>query len=360
MQRFFCQTELRFGPDALQTLQQEHAGAVLVVSDPFFAKNGEANRIGALVPNATVTVFGEVSPDPTLELAVRGLKMQQQCAPDLLIALGGGSAIDCAKAMICLSEPRPRFIAIPTTSGTGSEVTSFSILTHNGVKYPLIDRSMVPDCAILDESLLQKLPASVAADAGMDVLAHCLEAVAATGATPLTDALATGSFHTVLRDLPASVRGDTSVRGRIHLAATMAGLAFDHAGLGACHALSHALGGAFHVPHGRLNAILLPCVLSCNAVAAGTKYLALAQQCGLGCGSGPAAVRSLCAALRRLRKTLQMPDTLQQAGISSAALAAQMPQLLDAAMADACLQTNPKSVSPRDLQMILEEAMQHG
>ena len=358
MQRFFCQTEIVYGAGALDALQEETVHSVLIVSDPFFAKNGEAARIGALIPGASVTIFGEVTPDPTLELVTQGLALLQQCRPELLIALGGGSAINCAKAMICLTENRPRFCAIPTTSGTGSEVTSFSILTHNGTKYPLIDRQMVPDLAILDSDLLTALPASLVADAGMDILSHCLEAIAATGATPFSDALASHSFSLVLQKLPASFRGDTQVRGEIHLAATMAGMAFEQAGLGACHALSHALGGAFHLPHGRLNAILLPAVVQFNAQSVADRYAKLARQCGIG-GSGDAiAVRNLVSALRRLRKTLRLPDTLKQAGIQD--LQQKMPQILHSAMQDACLQTNPRPASEADLQGILQEAMLHG
>ena len=355
MQRFFCQTEIVYGAGALDALQEETVHSVLIVSDPFFAKNGEAARIGALIPGASVTIFGEVTPDPTLELVTQGLALLQQCRPELLIALGGGSAIDTAKgiahgaanpdAMICLTENRPRFCAIPTTSGTGSEVTSFSILTHNGTKYPLIDRQMVPDLAILDSDLLTALPASLVADAGMDILSHCLEAIAATGATPFSDALASHSFSLVLQKLPASFRGDTQVRGEIHLAATMAGMAFEQAGLGVCHALSHALGGAFHLPHGRLNAILLPAVVQFNAQSVADRYAKLARQCGIG-GSGDAiAVRNLVSALRRLRKTLRLPDTLKQAGIQD--LQQKMPQILHSAMQDACLHQSPPGLRSR-------------
>ena len=360
MQRIFCQTELFYGAGALQALQAETAHSVLVVADPFFAKSGEAARIGALVPGAAVTVFGDVMPDPTLELVAQGLLVLQQCKPELLIALGGGSAIDCAKAMICLTDARPRFCAIPTTSGTGSEATSFSILTHNGAKYPLIERQMLPDAAILDSDLLQQLPSTLIADAGMDILSHCLEAIAATGATPFSDALAAHSFCLVLQNLPASFQGQRAVRGQIHLAATMAGMAFEQAGLGACHALSHALGGAFHLPHGRLNGILLPAVVQFNAQAVAGRYAALARQCGLAGASDPIAVRNLLSALRRLRAKLPLPATLQEAGVEPQQLQAHMPQLLHAAMQDACLQTNPRPASEADLRGILQEVLQHG
>ena len=358
MQRFSCPTELICGMQALDALRNETAESAVLVSDPYFVQSGEADRISALL-SAKVTIFDKVTPDPPLRTAVSGAAMLDQLQPELLLALGGGSAIDCAKAMLCLAAKRPRFIAIPTTSGSGSEVTAFSILTHDRVKYPLIDPTIRPDCAILDPALAAAMPGALAADTGMDTLSHCLEALAATGASNFTAALALQSFHTVYHQLPASYRGDSSARAAIHIAASMAGIAFNNAGLGVCPALSHALGGAFHLAHGRLNGILLPAVIAFNAGSTHA-YARLAHFCGFSSAADAIAVRSLIAALRRLRRTLSLPATLSEAGISENALQLAESDLITVAKKDACLATNPRPVMDDDLKQLLWEAYQHG
>ena len=179
MQTFYCPVRLYMGPDALQALTRETAKRVMIVTDRYFSQNGLAQKIGAMIPGAEVQIFDKVVPDPPASLAAEGAALCSRFRPELLMALGGGSPMDCAKAIRLASETPMRFVAIPTTSGSGSEMTAFSILTHEGVKHPVIDDAMRPDAAILDDTLLQELPASLAADTGMDLLAHCLEAVAA-------------------------------------------------------------------------------------------------------------------------------------------------------------------------------------
>ena len=353
LQYFHCKPILYFGSGALEQLKHCKAASVLVITDRFFAENGLAQRVGALVPNAAVTIFSEVTPDPSAELVARGAAVLRQCRPDAVIALGGGSPMDCAKAIVYLQEPQPFFVAIPTTSGTGSEVTRFSIVTHNGVKHPLVDEALLPDWAILDSDLLANLPKGLIADAGMDVISHDLEAVAAKGASPFSDALATGSFRLCLRHLHASYEGDVSVRGDIHAAAAMAGMAFDHAGLGVCHALAHALGGAFHVAHGRLNGVLLPAVLTFNAEACLSRYADLARASGIEGATDHLALRHLITAVTRLRSLLRLPATLREAGISGEALDAALDALTEAALADPCLASNPRPASRDDLRAIL-------
>lgn len=329
--------------------------SVLIVTDRFFAESGIAQQIGARIPGASVTIFSDVTPDPSTALIARGAAVYQQCRPDVLIALGGGSPIDCAKAILYLQNERPFFIAVPTTSGTGSEATSFSIVTHDGVKKPIVDQALLPDWAILDPALLQKLPKSLIADAGMDVLSHDLEALAANGATAFSDALAHESFRLCFEQLHASYTGDVSVRASIHEAAAMAGIAFDHAGLGVCHALSHALGGRFHVAHGRLNAILLPPVLEFNSTSCLPKYLRLARIIGISGATDKLLLRNFIAALCRLRASLELPGTLQQAGISGTALESALDALVDAALADPCLAGNPRKPGRDDLKAILRQ-----
>ena len=349
MQLFHCPTKLYLGAGALDALGGFQAQRVLVVTDSFFSKNGTALEVGRRVPGAEVRIFDNVVPDPPASLAAEGAALCAQFRPQLLIALGGGSPMDCAKAIRMASDQPMTFVAIPTTSGSGSEMTSFSILTHDGVKHPLVDPSLRPDAAILDDSLLTALPPSLIADTGMDLLAHCLEALAAAGASGFTDALAFEGARRALALLPASYQGDRSVRLRLHEAASMAGMAFDNAGLGVCHALAHALGGAFHIPHGRLCAMLLPSVLSYNAPAAQEKYACLARLCGLPSATDRLAVRNLSAAIVRLRKQLHLPETLGQAGVTTAQWEEKRAQVVTAALADACCRTNPVPVTEAGL-----------
>lgn len=355
MNRYKADTQIISGQGALSELKTFGARRLLVVTDPYFFENGVASQVAVKAGAQQVEYFSRVKPDPTVELAAEGTALVRSFQPDAVVALGGGSAMDCAKAMVYFSGSDARFIAIPTTSGSGSEVTDFAILTHNGVKHPLVDPRLRPDAAILDSDLLQKLPKNLIADSGFDVISHALEAFVGRGAGMITDALAKEAFSTVYGLLPASYGGDTSVRQKIHIAATMAGMAFNGAGLGLCHAMSHALGGAFHLPHGRLNAILLPAVISCNAHAAGEKYQKIAAAAGLGGSAQTMAVRNLKNALVRLRRELDMPDTLAQAGVSPIAVRSNSAALVQAVLADPCCATNPIPVEDFMVRRVLDE-----
>lgn len=344
----------------MRILGELNPGRVLTVTDPFFYKNGKARAITELAQPAAAQYFYDVTPDPSVELAAKGTAVVQDFQPDTVIALGGGSAMDCAKAMVYFSGTAATLVAIPTTSGSGSEVTDFAILTHNGVKHPLVDGRLQPDMAILDSDLLSELPASLVADGGFDVLTHALEAYGANNAGSFTDALALDAFRSAFHALPDSHRGSLRARPTVHTAATMAGLAFTRSGLGLCHALSHSLGGEFHIPHGRLNAILLPAVLRRNAAGAGHKYAAAARSIGLEGRAETVAVRNLITALTRLRKELSLPATLTQAGVSAAAVRGKMSSILSAALADPCCATNPIPVTAALAREVLEEVTGHG
>ena len=355
MNRYKADTQIISGQGALGELKTFGARRLLMVTDPYFFENGVATQVAAKANAQQVEYFSKVKPDPTVELAAEGTALVRSFQPDAVIALGGGSAMDCAKAMVYFSGSDARFIAIPTTSGSGSEVTDFAILTHNGIKHPLVDPRLRPDVAILDSDLLQKLPKNLIADSGFDVISHALEAFVGTNGGMITDALAKESFSTVYGLLPASYGGDISVRQKIHTAATMAGMAFNGAGLGLCHAMAHALGGAFHLPHGRLNAILLPAVISCNAHAAGEKYQKIAAAAGLGGSAQTMAVRNLKNALVRLRRELDMPDTLAQAGVSPTTVRSNSTALVQAVLTDPCCATNPIPVEDFMVRRVLDE-----
>jgi alcohol dehydrogenase class IV len=357
---FYCRTKIISGSGAVTALKDLAPRRLMLVTDPFFAENGTASRIATASGAEKVEIFKEVAPDPDVALAATGTARVKAFCPDVLVALGGGSAMDCAKAMLFFSGVEATLVAIPTTSGSGSEVTDFAILTHDGVKHPLVDPKILPDVAILDDELLQALPKSLIADAGFDVLAHALEAYVALNAGAVTDALARDAFCKAFTCLPVSFAGDTSVRLEMHLASTMAGMAFSQAGLGLCHAMSHVLGGKFHVPHGRLNAILLPAVVEVNAPAAAEKYAEVARAAGLGGAAESVALRNLKNGLVRLRKELRLPGTLAQAGIEPQKVQNEQARIVEAVLADPCCDTNPVPVTKDLVLRVLETVTGHG
>ncbi len=355
MEKFSCKTTIISGPGAVSALGELNCKRLFLVTDPFFMNNGTAQRIAGLTGAKDVEIFDKVRPDPTVALAAEGTAKLRAFQPDLLVALGGGSAMDCAKAMAYFAKGTEKLAAIPTTSGSGSEVTDFAILTHNKVKHPLVDNRLRPDYAILDSDLLQQLPKGLVAETGFDVLAHALEAYVARGAGAMTDLYAREAFSSAYAALPASYAGNTQVRLKIHLAATMAGLAFTQAGLGLCHAMSHSLGGLFHVPHGRLNAILLPAVISTNAYVAGSRYAELARSAGMGGSADTIAIRNLKNGLIRLRRELNLPETLARAGIEPGSVWRNAGEIVQATLADPCCRTNPLAVEDFQIRRILEE-----
>ena len=285
MQTFSIKPNLYFGSDALGALRALAGQRVLVVTDSFLASSGLMERVRVHLDGSGVTVFDQVTPDPSVELVARGVQLLREVRPEVLIAFGGGSPMDCAKAIRWSAGERIPLWAIPTTAGTGSEMTAYAVLTDTdkGLKYPLVDESLLPEYAVLDPSLLEGVPPAVTADTGMDVLTHAAEAYVSLQTTPFTDALAEKAFVLAYESLPGAHRGDLERRGAMLYASCMAGMAFNSAGLGVCHGLAHALGGRLHLPHGRLNALLLPHVIRFNAANRETarRYAKLAKLCGL-------------------------------------------------------------------------------
>ena len=355
MERFSCGTKIYSGSGAVGQLQALKPKRLLVVADPYFYENGTAERIARLSGAEETELFGDVSPDPTVALAAKGTAVVNRFAPDTVVALGGGSSIDCAKAMVYFAGCEAALVAIPTTSGSGSEVTDFAVLTEGGTKHPLVDKRLRPAVAILDSDLLASMPPKLVADGGFDVLTHALEAFTAQNRGDFSDMLAREAFCAVYALLPASFGGQQEVRQRIHNASAMAGLAFTHSGLGLCHALAHSLGGQFHVSHGRLNAILLPSVIGCNAMKVADRYALLAQAAGIGGSARAVAVRNLKNALIRLRRQLQLPATLAEAGIRPSEVWRNADAVVKAALADPCCETNPVPVEEFMVRKILEE-----
>jgi len=355
LKKYACKTKIISGAGTVNALKELGCKRLFMVSDPFFEKNGTAQCIAAQAGAEKYHIFSSVTPDPAVEQVARGTAELKGFAPDTVVALGGGSAMDCAKAMVFFSGLSVRFVAIPTTSGSGSEVTDFAILTHGGIKHPLIDERLCPDVAILDSDLLKALPQKLIADTGFDVLSHALEGFVAAKASTITDALAQESFSAAVQSLPLSYRGNLTAREKMHTASTMAGMAFSQAGLGLCHAMAHTLGGMFHLPHGRLNAILLPAVISTNAPAVSVKYARLARAAGFGGAADTVAVRNLKNGLIRLRKELDMPSTLAQAGLDPKAVWRAAGEIVRSTLSDPCCQTNPLQVEDFTVRRVLEE-----
>ena len=360
MEKFYCKTAIIAGCGAINELIHRNIKRLFLVCDPFFAENGTADALVRAAGEPTHQIFSQVIPDPSVTLAAKGAALVMDFKPDTVVALGGGSAMDLAKAMVYFSQSSAGLVAIPTTSGSGSEVTDFAILTHEGVKHPLVDERLRPELAILDSDLASSLPPGLVAEGGFDLISHAIEAYTAKNAGEISDLYAERALKTALEELLPSYSADRQSRERMHLGATMAGIAFSQAGLGICHAISHSLGGEFHLPHGRLNAILLPAVMEANAAVCGRRYAQLARAIGLTGGSDLMAQRALKNALLRMRRSLQLPETLAQAGISPALVQEKMERLVSTALADPCCHTNPLPPTKAILEGILHQVMGHG
>lgn len=375
MEEFFTKTRICFGENALEFLKKYAARKIWIVTDPFLVESGMIEQVTKHLVGREYRVFSNVVPDPPLELVVEGIKEVEAFLPDVIVAVGGGSAIDEAKAIMHFSKriakiTELRFVAIPTTSGTGSEVTSFAVLTDKakGVKYPLVDRALKPDVAILDPALVKSVPPAVTADTGMDVLTHALEAYVSRKADDFTDALAEKAALAVFCYLERSFldREDGEARARMHYASCMAGMAFDKASLGLNHAIAHNIGGKFRVPHGRANAILLPHVLRFNGALtdyqqkdfsrAAEKYARLAALAGVGGMNIRSSVTHLIQRVEKLQKQLKLPSGFRECGIEAEDYRSQEEAIITGAQGDACIGTNPSSASRQEIREILKKA----
>ncbi|WP_458414974.1 1-propanol dehydrogenase PduQ [Schinkia sp. CFF1] len=379
MDSFFVGPKVYYGSHSLDYLKELHVKRACLVTDKMMVQLGMADRIMNLLQGTTFTVFAGVEPDPSLETVKTGLAMFLEDEPELIIALGGGSPIDAAKAILLFASQiqekvhhqikKPLFVAIPTTSGTGSEVTSYSVVTdiENNVKIPLKDERMLPDVVILDEQLTKTVPPSVTADTGMDTLTHALEAYVSPAATEFTDLYCEKAIKYVFTYLVRAYRfgGDLDARGKLHLASCMAGIAFTNASLGITHSLAHAVGAKFHLSHGRSNAVLLPYVIQYNGgLCDGTlqtswaamRYTEIAKFLGLPCSTREEGVISLSTAIKVLNSKLGIPLTFQALNIEEELYGEEIPRLAESARKDVCTAGNPKTVSESDFVHLLNWA----
>ena len=367
---------------------------VMIVTDRMMVQLGYVEKLQYHLRKrrspVMIEVFADVEPDPSVDTVLNGADAMRKFKPDTIIALGGGSAMDAAKGMWLFYENpeadfedlrlkfmdirkriykfpklgrQAKMVAIQTTSGTGSEVTSFAVITDkvNNIKYPLADYELTPDVAIIDPTFVMSVPAAVTADTGLDVLTHAIEAYVSVMATDYTDALAMKAIQMVFEYLPKSYKGANTQEGKearekMHNASCMAGMAFANAFLGINHSLAHKLGSEFHIPHGRANAILLPYVIEYNAsmptkfaafpryksFVADKKYAEIAKMLGLKANTTEEGVKSLVEAIRNLMRELNMPMTIRECGIEEKIYMGAIEKLALDAFDDQCTPANPR------------------
>lgn len=406
MQWFKIPPKIYFEKNAVQYLQKmKDISRVFIVTDPYMVKFGYVDKVLHHLRQRSdlvqVEVFYDVEPDPSLDTVVRGTEMMAKFQPDCIIALGGGSPMDAAKGMWLFYEHpdedffglkqkfldirkrvykypslegKSKFVAIPTTSGTGSEVTSFAVITdkENNIKYPLADYELTPDVAIVDPQFVMTVPPAVTADTGMDVLTHAVEAYVSNMANDYTDGLAVKAVQLIFEYLPRAYRNgsDEEAREKVHNASTIAGMAFANAFLGINHSLAHKLGAEFHIAHGRSNAILMPHVIRYNAekpkkftafpkyehFKADERYAELARILGLPANTTEQGVDSFVKAVIRLAKELHIPMSIAANGVDAKAFEEKVDYLADRAFEDQCTTANPKLPLVADLADIYRKA----
>ena len=373
MRSFEIKTKVFFGDQALDRLAEIPYNKVLIITDPFMAQSSMFNLVTDPLKRANkeFEIFKDVVPDPPIEKISEGVKKMLEYKPDVLVAVGGGSAIDSSKSIREFAlrvEPYAEvgLIAIPTTSGTGAEVTSFAVVSDpkEKMKYPLVSEHLTPDEAILDAELVKSVPPAITADTGMDVFTHALEACVSTNRSDFTNALAEKAIEICgVFLLRAYLDGnDTHARQKMHSASCLAGLAFNTASLGLNHGMAHQLGATFHIPHGRANAMLLPHIIEFNSdinkhsksqkeyLPAVKRYATVAQILGLSSYNKIMTVRSLVNWVQLMLKEMDIPLSISQMGtISKEEYFNAIDRMADAALADACTATNPRVPSKEDV-----------
>lgn len=373
MNEFHIKPTIQFGVNALHQLKDLCGHRALLITDQAMVKFGIAEMVSQHLRanHIEVSVFADVSPDPDVSVIADGMKAFVTSKPDIVVAVGGGSVIDAAKGVIYtlyqsgqLTE-KPCFVAVPTTSGTGSEVTAFSVIKSQSEKWVVVDEYMLPDLAILDPELVKSVPASITADTGMDVLCHALEAYVSNQASDFSDALAEKAVQLVFSHLlDCYTNGsDLYAREKMHNASCMAGMAFTNASLGITHSLAHALGGKFGIPHGRANSLLMSHVVAFNSDFLGEcnneaseKYARLAKLLGLPAQNYREGVRSLLIAIDVLREQLNLAANIQSCGVQEADFNAALQVMVLLALKDGCTPTNPRMASHTELEALYRKS----
>ena len=376
MKSFGIHTQIYFGEGALKRLEEIPYKKVLIITDPFVVSSGMIKLITHPLENARIAyeIFKDVVPDPPVEKIATGVKAMLEYKPDCIVAVGGGSAIDSSKSIRDFALKTDNYgkcalIAIPTTSGTGSEVTSFAVIsdTQAKMKYPLVSPDLTPDEAILDAELVRSVPPQITADTGMDVFTHALEAYVSTNNNEFSAALAEKAIEIIgVFLLRAYLDGnDMHARQKMHAASCLAGLAFNSASLGLNHGMAHQLGSNFHIPHGRANAMLLPHIIEYNADIhkdsrskseyhpSVKRYSTIAHVLGLSSYNKVMSVRSLIQWIQFMNQDMNIPARISEIGtISVNEYMSKVEIMAEAALADACTATNPRTPDKEAIMQI--------
>ena len=380
MERFTLPRDLYFGKGSMEVLKQlKGKKATIVVGGGSMKRFGFLDTVDSYLKEAgmeTQLIEG-VEPDPSVETVMKGAAMMQEFQPDWIVSIGGGSPIDAAKAMWVFYEHpdaefseiakpfnipelrnKARFVAIPSTSGTATEVTAFSVITDysEGIKYPLADFEITPDVAILDPAIAYKMPQTLTAHTGIDALTHATEAITASLASDFSDPLALHAIDMIVNNIEASFNGDENARDNMHIAQCLAGMAFSNALLGICHSMAHKSGAVFHVPHGCANGIYLPFVIQWNRKDAEAKYARIAKYIGLEGSTDAKLTDAYIAFIRDLNKKLGIPATLKEYGISEEDFNANLKRISANAELDACTGCNPRVTKAADFEKLYTAA----
>ncbi|MFT9487324.1 MAG: iron-containing alcohol dehydrogenase [Tepidibacillus sp.] len=376
MNRFTIPRDIYFGENALDVLKTlKGSKAVLIIGGSSVKKNGNLDKIQQLLSEANIEtkVIEGITTEPTTQMVQKGVRVLRDFHPDRVIGIGGGSVMDAAKAMWLFYEhpeltfeeatrpfslPRLRtkakFVGIPTTSGSASEISNLSVITdaETGVKYPLADFELTPDMAIIDPIMVQSMPKHVTAYSGMDAITHSFEAYVAKPRTIFTDSLAIEAAEVLKENLLASYRGDAKAREQVHYAQAMAGMAFANAVLGNVHSLSHKSGPTFNIAHGCANAIYLPYVIQFNRKVVEDRYASIAKRLGLKGKNNKELVDSLISWIRDLNREMNIPNTLQEYGVSEEMFNAHVDEMAANAVQDLCTSSNPRETSVEEMKKL--------
>ncbi|MFD3274002.1 1-propanol dehydrogenase PduQ [Paenibacillus dendritiformis] len=374
---FVMKSKVFSGEQSLKKLAEIQGTKACIVSDQIMEKLGYLGQVVDLLQSGGIstTVFTGVKPDPSVSIVAEALQVYWESGADVLLALGGGSVIDTAKGVLYFARQyaqekdkpfvKPSFVAIPSTSGTGSEVTDFSVITVDGDKIVIVDDFIAPDIAILDSALTKQLPNKIVVDTGMDVLTHALEAYVSTKATDFTDALAEKAVQLVFAHLETLYHdpADAEARDRVQNASCMAGMAFTNAGLGIIHSMSHAFGGTFHIAHGRVNSLLLEAVMEYNANLGGKvidrvceRYARLASLLHLPARTAREGTVSLIQAIGKLKRSIGIEHGIRELGVDQDAFDEALSRMAQTAMADFCTPTNPRQPTAEELVHIYRKS----
>ena len=376
MERFTLPRDLYFGKGSMEVLKTlKGKRASIVVGGGSMKRFGFLDKVESYLQEAGIEtqLIDGVEPDPSVETVMAGAKMMQDFQPDWIVSIGGGSPIDAAKAMwvfyehpeakfsdiakpfnIPVLRNKARFVAIPSTSGTATEVTAFAVITDykEQIKYPMADFEITPDIAILDSEIAYKMPPKLTANTGIDALTHATEALTASLASDYSDPLALHAIKMITENLEASYAGDENARDKMHIAQCLAGMAFSNALLGICHSMAHKSGAVFHIPHGCANGIYLPYVIQWNRKDAEAKYARIAKYIGLEGTNDKELTDAYIAYIKQLRVKLGIPNTLKEYGIDEADFKANVGRISVNAVEDACTGCNPRVTTAEDFKKI--------